>query len=199
MVTKGKSFYPLLLGRVHLASKCHLLEVVSTVNNTKDVGHLQREVCFLLWSVLDCVGGCRTTAHLNGARFGNFFFEALKEIHLMFTARQLNLQGLFSIKKREKIGNRFMAECYWSQALLPVQWLICMCILARWASCCHAGEGAQCSNWMISSCQQNFDIYDLGIWEESWPETASLLLSPSWVSAAWHGRAYRLFFSGTWR
>lgn len=51
-----------------------------------------------------------------------------------------------------------------------------MCISIRWASCCHAGERAKCSNCelvklMISFCQQNFDSYDLGIREWSWPTT----------------------------
>lgn len=54
----GETYFSLLPGGVRLASKCRLLEVVSTVNNVDDAGHLQREVCFVLlcicvWSLWD--------------------------------------------------------------------------------------------------------------------------------------------------
>lgn len=43
MGTTGKPFFsPSPRQRVHLASKYHLLEVVSTVNDVEDGGHLRR-------------------------------------------------------------------------------------------------------------------------------------------------------------
>lgn len=50
-------WFSLLQGRVHLASKCHLLEVVSSLNEMKDVGHLQRAAHFVLRSICVYVQG----------------------------------------------------------------------------------------------------------------------------------------------
>lgn len=72
MVTAGRSDF-LLQGRVHLASKCRFLEVVSTLNEMEDVGHLRRAACFVLRSICVYVQGLWGETTHNCARFGMFF------------------------------------------------------------------------------------------------------------------------------
>lgn len=85
---------------MHLASKCHLLEVVSTVNNMKDVGHLQREVrCGV--SVFAC-GDCGMRACLNCARLEIFFLSIEgSSFNVCSTVVQFTRRTVFN-KKKEK-------------------------------------------------------------------------------------------------
>lgn len=58
-----------------MASKCHFLEVVSTLNEMEDVGHLRRAACFVLRSICVYVQGLWGETTLNCARFGIFFLS----------------------------------------------------------------------------------------------------------------------------
>lgn len=53
----GETYFSLLPGGVRLASKCRLLEVVSSVNNVDDAGHLQRGLlCAAVYLRVELVG-----------------------------------------------------------------------------------------------------------------------------------------------
>lgn len=140
-------WFCLLQGRVHLASKCHLLEVVSTLNEMKHVGHLWRAACFVLRSVFTC-RGCGMRPLLNCARFGMVFWSIEgNSFNVYSTVVEFTRRTVFNQKKKKK-GKRLEEGLVLSITEGKLHFLfgsvsaLQSCILVGWASCCHAEEGA---------------------------------------------------------
>lgn len=99
----GEILFSFLPGRVRLASKCHLLEVVSTVNNMKDVGHLQREVGFVLQSICVCVRRLWDESMLELCYIWNFFWSIEGNLFNVYsTVVEFTRQTVLKKKKKEK-------------------------------------------------------------------------------------------------
>lgn len=95
-------WFSFLQGRVHLASKYHLLEVVSTLNVMKHVGHLWRAARFVLLSVFTC-RGCGMRPLLNCARFGMLFWSIEgNSFNIYSTVVEFTRRTVFNQKKKRE-------------------------------------------------------------------------------------------------
>lgn len=145
-------------------------------------------------SVFTC-RGCGTRPLLNCARFGMLFWGIEgNSFNVYSTVVEFTRRTVFNKKKQgEKIGRKFSAE-HWRQTPLPVQQCVCTPVLhpgrmSLLLPCRGRGIVLKLDDFMgIFLPTELPHLWSWHIGEEWIQDMASLIWSPSWVSAEWCGR-----------